>query len=187
MSTTAESSKSKSVSNKNVLPAVSELNSLVTAHSSDRERVTSDNEHRYGQKMKAAYDKFLAECMSEDLTQKITEAAKRGQKRINLLVFDLRDRVHDDISYCSLLQGTHKTGIKRALQSHWVYEYKKSAAYKPVLVELAKRLGITEDSEYTLRCYKFGQIRWAVELEWVEDPEHKEKLAVYKQRFGDPW
>ncbi len=169
------------------LPSIEDLTTFVTAHSETRERVNSENQRQYLEKMQNAYSAFLTQCMPEDLNNKIIEAAKRGQKRVNLLVFKLKDRVYEDITYCSLLQGTHNTELERAMHSHWVTQFKGSETFKPVLQELATRLGITKDSKYTLRCYKFGNISWAVELEWVDDPDHSKKLAAYKERFGNPW
>jgi len=165
------------------LPAIEELTTLVTSHS----EIDSENQKHDIEKMQKAYIKFLNECMPENLTEKIIETAKRGQKRVNLLVFKLHDRVYEDITFCSLLQGTHKTELIRAMGNHWVTKFKKYNEFKPVLQELASRLNITKDSKYTLRCYKFNNVSWSVEIEWISDQEHLDKLALYKERFGEPW
>ena len=169
------------------LPSVEDLTTYVTAHSETRMRFNNENQSQYLEKMQHAYNKFLSQCMPEDLNKKIIEAAKRGQKRVNLLVFKLKDRIYEDITYCSLLQGTHNTELERAMHSHWVTQFKEISEFKPILDVLNIRLGITKDSKYTLRCYKFGNISWAIELEWVSDPDHIKKLEAYKERFGDPW
>jgi hypothetical protein len=170
---------------KSVLPLADDLQKNVAQINETKNTMPSETQHLT--LMASAYEEFLKKAMPEDLYKKVDEAAKRGNKRIDLLTFSLQSRVFGHISFCSLLQGTHKTELPNALNSFWVKEFKKCTQFKPVLDELRKRLDILDNPKYTLRCYKYSGNMWAVELEWYPDEEHMKKLEIYKEKFGNPW
>lgn len=172
----------------NKLPPITELEKQAKISEGPRRRTSSEGDRIARQKMVFAYQKFLNECMPVDLYDKVIEANKRGKFRINLRTFVLNDRVHADITYCSLLQGSHKTRLPHALKNIWVRNFRDSN-FEPVLETLKKNLGITENSGYKITCYKYRykQVRWAIELEWCNDPNHDQKVKEYNEWFGPPF
>lgn len=133
-----------------------------------------------------AYEHFIEECCSPKLYSRIIDSAKKNRTRINLIIFDVKDKIpRSNIPYCAVLQGTHKTEDQNALYNYWVREFKKSGL-TPVIDELDRRLKASEMG-YKLRVYKYWSKKWAIELEWENDEKHMEKIRNYKERYGAPF
>jgi hypothetical protein len=136
--------------------------------------------------MKYAYEYFIQECLIYNLYTKIIDAAKKNRSRINLLIFDVKDKIpNTEIPYCAVLQGTHKTEDENALYNYWVRTFKNSS-FIPILTEIDNRLKITEMG-YKIHIYKFWLKKWAIELEWETDKDHMEKINYYLQKYGNPY
>lgn len=136
--------------------------------------------------IKNAYERFIEECCSSKLHDRIIESAKKNKTRINLIIFDVKDKIaNSNIPYCAVLQGTHKTNDENALYNYWVREFKKSK-FNPILDELNKRLNASKMG-YKLRVYKYWTKKWAIELEWENDEKHIEKINNYTEKYGNPY
>lgn len=134
--------------------------------------------------IKNTYESFIEECCGNRLYLRIIDNAKKNRKRLNLLTFDVKDKINN-IPYCAILQGTHKTNDQNALFNFWVREFKKSNL-PPVIDEINNRLN-AKNMGYTVRVYKYWIKKWAIELEWEEDTNHNEKINEYLINYGFPY
>lgn len=131
------------------------------------------------------YEDFINLCCPDDLYNKCIYFAKKKKSRLNLLLFDINDKFENDIPYCAIVQGTHKTNNESALLNKYVVAYKNSDL-PPVIDEIKKRLQI-DLMGYNLNIYKFWFKKWAIELEWYEDQEHNKKILDYSRKYGSPF
>lgn len=138
----------------------------------------------YNEVIHAAYNKFVTECCGNNVHKCVIENAKKGRSRINLLIFDVKDKVPGyNIPYYALVYGTMSN--KKIIDNYWIYQIEKSNL-EPIIDKIDKELEATAGG-YTLRIYKFWIKKWAIELEWKEDPKHNMKIKNYIEKYGSPY
>jgi len=137
----------------------------------------------YFHNINTAYERFIEECCSPKLYNRIIDSAKKNRTRINLIIFDAKDKIcNTNIPYYTVLKGTHKTEDPAVIYNYWIREFKKSSL-NPVVDEIDTRLQASKMG-YKLRVYKYWTRKWAIELEWEEDTIHMEKINGYTEKYG---
>jgi len=137
----------------------------------------------YFNNLNNAYERFIEECCTPVLYNRIMDSAKKNRTRINLIIFDVRDKIpNTNIPYYTVLCGTRPSEESDDTHNYWIREYKKSSLIS-VIDELDSRLNASKMG-YKIRVYKYWTRKWAVELEWEVDKIHMEKIKNYNERYG---